>query len=73
MQLETLHPILFWLGAAIFIATMTGNAARSGNWMGLFKFWEKRLVLTPTEFKIRNLAIGLMILGALIRLAAQLL
>ena len=72
MQLDAVHPILFWLGAAIFVATMVANAARSGNWMGLFKFWEKRLQLSVMEFKIRNFAIGLMILGALIRLFTQL-
>lgn len=73
MPLDALHAPIFWAGLALLVGVLVANAARTRNWVGLIKFWEKRLALTPLEFKIRNSAIALMIMGAVLRLLSQLL
>lgn len=73
MDFELVHRIAFYGGLIVLIASLVMSAMRTGNWSGLIKFWEKRVEMTPTEFKIHRTGLVMMILGVVLSLADQLL
>ena len=56
------------LGLAVVIASFAVYIRRTGDIKAVIFFWQKRLALTPKEFILNRVGLGLMILGVLVRL-----
>lgn len=73
MDFETLHRVVFITGIIVLIGALVMNAARTRNWVGLIKFWQPRVDMSPTEFKVHRSGVALMIAGVVLSLLSQLL
>ncbi|MGB0957153.1 MAG: hypothetical protein ACPGUF_01670 [Litorivicinus sp.] len=73
MDFDILHRVVFISGIVVLIAALVINARRTNNWVGLIKFWQPRVAMSPTEFKVHRVGVALMIAGVVLSLLSQLL
>lgn len=73
MDFDWIHRLAFFGGLIVLLVSLVMSANRTSNWSGLLRFWEKRVEMTATEFKIHRTGLAMMIVGVVLNLASQLL
>jgi hypothetical protein len=55
-------------GLLVVIASFVAYVRRTGDIKAVIFFWQKRLALTPKEFIVNRVGLGLMLFGVVVRL-----
>lgn len=56
------------VGLVVVMASFAVYIRRTGDVKAVIFFWQKRLALTPKEFILNRIGLGLMIFGVVVRL-----